>query len=269
MKKKENTTTPDERLAKAHKRAQAIQESQRRSTPANPPQVDQKEKRNPRSPGRKDPKKNPKTASSSSPNIYIDDKNNSKIEDSKYVREVIEEIKLVTTNTDNPESADLMEDFDGLTDDDLQQERPLTDREKLFLTLYFTTGKMDMAVKQAGYKSKHQQSRNLIGNRILQKYCAAMEDRRKILRELGISEVALAMLLWDKARSARSETVQLNALKTLASIHGLLKDEDEAPPATSISFHFDGSPEELEQVGRGDRSADGSTAPGKPVSIVK
>lgn len=269
MKKKENTTTPDERLAKAHKRAQAIQESQRRSTPANPPQVDQKEKRNPRSPGRKDPKKNPKTASSSSPNIYIDDKSNSKIEDSKYVRGVIKEIKLVTTNTDNPESADLMQDFDGLTDDDLQQERPLTDREKLFLTLYFTSGNLDQAVKRAGYKSKHQQSRNLIGNRILQKYCASMEDKRKLLREIGWSEIAVVMLLAESATKAKSETVRLNARKTLATIHGLLKEADEAPPATSISFHFDGSPEELEQVGRDDRSADGGKIAGKPVSIVK
>jgi len=178
--------------------------------------------------------------------------------------------KSILDTIDINTTPDLIDDLDGLSDDDIAAKSTLSDKEKTFLTIYFNTNNVSQAVKMAGYKAKSQQAQSLIKNRILHKYCAAMDDKRQILRELGWSEVALAMHIAQLATNARSETVRLNALKTLATIHGLLRDADEMPPSVPIKFVFEGEGGEGEaQPEDSRRNPHHDKPPTKPVSIVQ
>jgi hypothetical protein len=206
-----------DKLTAAQKRAQAIQASKDRIGP------------------RKKPLKQTSHSSLLLSNNNIREDFAKSIDDDKAGSEVENICSLESISTD-----DLVDDLQGLSDEELDDEpKPLSAREKAFLFHYFSNGKLTDAVKAAGYKSKHQQTRSFIGNRILRKYCESAGEHRKILRDLGASEAALLLLLWDKAQNARSENVQVAAAKVLAQVFAMLTDGIETPKGAQIRFFFD------------------------------
>lgn len=149
--------------------------------------------------------------------------------------------------------------------EEIDLEGELTPRERLFLEAYFTSGLLDESIKVAGYRAKHQTARLVTARRILEKYSVIMADNKKILRHAGASEAALARMLMDKATSARSETVQLNALKILAQCHGLLRDVVDGLQGAEIRIFTEGR--EGEDAPKTDQAA--PVPPPRPLSITK
>jgi len=76
----------------------------------------------------------------------------------------------------------------------LKQSKPLSEREKTVLNLYLSGLPLSEAVKQAGYKAKHPQTRCIIGNRILRKY-ESQAGGKEIFRRAGLGEARLAAKL--------------------------------------------------------------------------
>lgn len=100
-----------------------------------------------------------------------------------------------------------------------------TPKEQRFLELYLSGSmSMDSSVQKAGYKSKFQQNRSLIGKRILEKYCASIQDHKNIFRQIGFSEAKLALMLLNMAENAKSENVRLQALNLASKCLGMHRE---------------------------------------------
>jgi len=234
------------RLEKAQAKAQAIKDSRERSQPKKPHQA-------------QDPQESPKPSSSLN-NISKEEEDN--VSDICSLIGEKENISIEVT-------ADLHDDLNGLGDSDLQEPTiKLTEKEKLFLAAYFSSGQLEKSIKAAGYKSTHKQSKLIVANRILKKYCQVVADHKNILRDLGASEVALLRLLWDKAQNARSESVQVNAMKILAQVYSMLTEGLELPKGATMRFYFEGQGGPDEGAGEEERSRQ-EEAQAKPLSILR
>jgi hypothetical protein len=169
--------------------------------------------------------------------------------------------KTESLNSDPPENH-----LPDTCEPEEEESQELTDQEKAFLEHYFKTSDLEGSVKFAKIPHASPAGARTIGNRILHRYCANTEDKVKILREIGWSEVTVVLQVAHLAETAKGENIRLNALKVLANIHGLLAREDELPPSVPIRMVFTDGEDQDQAEGR---QLPQDQAQGKPVSIVR
>ena len=98
--------------------------------------------------------------------------------------------------------------------EDIDFDKPLTERESLLLEMYFT-GRIDLekAVKIAGYKTRSKAGRYYIGKRVIEKLEQDAQGR-DIFRRVGLGETLVAMellaLIQNPKAGANARTAALN-----------------------------------------------------------
>jgi hypothetical protein len=101
----------------------------------------------------------------------------------------------------------------------------LTLKELKFIELYLTGDlTVDKAMELAGYGEYSKDWRYKLSQKIIIKYESQAGDHRKIFRDIGAGELAIAQGLLKLATTAKSEMVRLNAWLGLAKCLGLTKE---------------------------------------------
>jgi hypothetical protein len=116
-------------------------------------------------------------------------------------------------------------DVEGNEGRDIDVKAELTAKELTFLRLHLLEGLDQIsAMKSSGYRSTQDKYLQYVAKKILIKYESRTEDHRKIFRDIGAGEVAVAKGLLKLATTAKSEMVRLNAWATIAKCLGLTKE---------------------------------------------
>jgi hypothetical protein len=116
-------------------------------------------------------------------------------------------------------------DFEENGSGDIEVKTELTGRELAFLKLHLIQGVDQVkAMKSSGYRSSQDKYLQYAAKKILVKYESRTEDHRRIFREIGAGEVAVAKGLLNLATTAKSEQVRLNAWTVIAKCLGLTKE---------------------------------------------
>lgn len=111
----------------------------------------------------------------------------------------------------------------------------LTVMETKFLELKFAGGlSTDRAMIAAGYGDYSQNHRYWLAKKIIEKYESSGGDHRKIFRDIGAGETAVAEGLLKLATTAKSEMVRLSAWQTIAKCLGLQKETVDIQHGISI-----------------------------------
>lgn len=194
----------------------------------------------------------------------------------KRKQSYINNIYIEHQNVDMPSSFDII-DINEINSVELKG--PLAPREIKCLESLFSQTKPYLdyaqAAKNAGFKAKYRQSLEIIAKRIVEKYCAASADHKKIFRQVGASEVYLAQTLKtiiDNTKLAPSARV--NALAILSKILGLQREVIEGLAGARVIFksRSEQKPKVIDDtkgLGAGTRPAAGQGQAIKPIQIVK
>jgi hypothetical protein len=122
----------------------------------------------------------------------------------------------------------------------LASESQFSDRQLRFLESYLSdTGKsqnMQASIAAAGYKSKSNGARSLLGRMILNKYESSTEHS-EIMRKLGYGEIWIIQRLAFLAEHAKAESVQFQALNTMAKCIGMQRDYGDTGGGTEINIY--------------------------------
>lgn len=123
----------------------------------------------------------------------------------------------------------------------LVKQSQFSDRQIRFLDAYLSENSascMDIgkSITQAGYKSISGSSRATLGRMILNKYESSTEHD-EIMRKMGFGEIWIINRLALLATQAKAESVQFQALNTLAKCIGMQRDVEVGGSGVEINIH--------------------------------
>ena len=141
-----------------------------------------------------------------------------------------------------------------------------------FLEYYLAGGEsIDSAMIKAGYGDFTKDWRYKVSQKIIIKYEAQTEDKRKIFREIGFGEARIAKGIMELAQKAKSEMVRLNAHQLAAKCLRLCDEPQASHQGVNIIINCGtepsggpGAPARPVNV-----SIQGEALPAKPLQITK
>ena len=98
----------------------------------------------------------------------------------------------------------------------------LSGQELKFINYHLGQGLgIEQSMILAGYEGLSKSGLYFVAKRTVERYEAQAEDRRQIMRALGVGEVAVVKRLWHEAQTAASAGARVQALTTLGKWLGL------------------------------------------------
>jgi hypothetical protein len=134
---------------------------------------------------------------------------------------------------EKPEKVDLryLEELQALdVDQVIRLDEELTAQEKLFMSLYVKLNKGDdraaklRAVDRAGYKVRWDQTRLVLADAIIAKYCVKSQEHKQVFRTAGLDEFYIALSLKRNYEGCQSETARAQFANIITKCMGLQKD---------------------------------------------